>query len=38
MQPTIHQSATAEPVRAISAPTMRLAARKPAEPRPRTGE
>ena len=34
-QPTIHQSAMPDPVRAISAPTIRLAARKPMEPRPR---
>ena len=32
---TIHQSAMPVPVRAISAPTTRFAARKPTEPRPR---
>ena len=38
MQATMHQSAMPEPVRAISNPTPRLAARKPSEPMPRTGE
>jgi hypothetical protein len=36
MQPTIHQRAIHEPVAAIQAPTIRFAARNPAEPMPRT--